>query len=384
MTRSYESIEELFQRIVAEDARKHDVIADTRKMSVAVEHPEKRDLSDTGAHEIIREPEKVDESRIKVRLDLDGADGGEAFYLTDHALGQVSTDLQIPKRYFDKMKVEAPNLLQDNVHHWFYNQPKNRLVRGLKTEGSGDYTGRAFLSDRFRRLDNIEIARTLLPEFDNLGTPVQFHQAAVTENKLHIRALFPELERDVKKVGDTLRWGVAITNSEIGGGSLTITEFALRLACRNGLVLDKVLNTRHIGKREDAGVLSNEAIRADDVAFWLAARDELRAAVSETRFQTVVDRLEGLSETAVLSPVAATKVLQNEYALTDEETEQIMLVFAGGAQQAGTGQWGLLNAVTAHAQTVDSFDRQAELEHVGWQLAQKDERAWEKIALAVK
>jgi hypothetical protein len=385
MTRTIENIEGLLQRIVAEDARKHDVIADTRRMSVVVTTPAPRDLT-TGAHEVVTDTDEaqrehaVRETKTTLYLYLDGDEGLTEFAMTDHSLGQMATDLGIPKRYFDRMKVDAPGLFRNNVHHWLYNEPKARLVRGL-TNGDGPMTGRAWMSDKFRRLDNMEIARTLLPEFENLGMPVEFHQAAVTDTKLHIRALFPRLERDVKAVGDTVRWGVSITNSEIGAGSLTISSFVLRLACTNGMVADKVLNARHIGKREDVGVLSNEALAADDVAFWLAARDELRALCTEAAFQTVVDRLEGLSDQRVLSPVAATKVLSNEYGLSDDEQESIMLQFVGGGLN---GQWGMLNAITAVAQTVESFDRQAELEGIGWQLAQMPENAWAKVALAVK
>lgn len=376
MTRTIESLEGLLARIVAEDARKHDVIADTRRMSIVPAH--ERDADDHDA-----------EWKPVTTLVLDGDDGLAEFELTDHALGQVSTDLGIPKRYFDRMRADAPELFVDNVHHWFHNEPKSRMIRGL-TNNLGDgirlpnppMTGRAFMSDKFRRLDNMEIARTLLPEFENLGMPVEFHQAAVTDTRLYIRALFPTIERDVKQVGDTVRWGVEIKNSEIGAGSLTISGFVLRLVCTNGMVATKALNARHVGKREDEGILSNEALAADDVAFWLAARDTLRATCSEATFQTVVDQLKDAADsTPVISPVAATKVLASEFALTEDEQEAVMLSLV---KNGDLSQWGALNAVTAVAQTVESFDRQAELEGIGWQVAQMSTTAWDKVAAAVK
>lgn len=369
MTRTIESLDTLMARIVAEDARKFDVIADTRRMSISAPVS---DFTDNGTI-----------------LTLDTDDGLGEFKLTDHALGQISTDLGIPKRYFDRMQVDAPDLFRDNVHHWFQNEPKPRLVRGYKNAPDNNgyatlMTGRAWMSDRFRRLDNIEIARTLLPEFENLGTPVEFHQAAITDSKLYIRALFPNIERDVKKVGDTVRWGVEIKNSEIGAGSLTISGFMLVLQCTNGMVASKALSARHVGKREDEGILSNEALAADDVAFWLAARDTLRATCTEAAFADICDRLDDLSETQVVSPVAATRVLGNEVGLTEEEQEAVMLSLAGDPNRIGRGQWGMLNAVTAVARTVESFDRQAELEGIGWNIAQMTAPAWERVALAVR
>lgn len=364
MTRTIESLDGLLARIVAEDARKHDVIADTRRMSVVP---------------------MEDETHIV----LDTEDGVSEFALTDHALGQVSTDLGIPKKYFDRMRDDAPELFVENVQHWLYNEPKSRLIRGLTNEfGDGvrlpnpPMTGRAWMSDKFRRLDNMEIARTLLPEFENLGVPVEFHQAAVTDTRLYIRALFPTIERDVKAVGDTVRWGVEIKNSEIGAGSLTISGFVLRLVCTNGMVATKALNARHVGKREDEGILSNEALAADDVAFWLAARDTLRATCTEATFDTVVAQLQDAAEsTPVISPVAATKVLASEFSLTDDEQEAVMLSLVKGGDLS---RWGALNAVTAVAQTVESFDRQSELEGIGWGIAQMSAPAWDRIATAVR
>jgi hypothetical protein len=366
MTRTVESLDHLMARIVAEDRRKYDVIADTRSMNVGV-----------------RINEEGKGGAVEIDLDTPGQEL-RSFRLTDHTQGQVATDLGIPKRYFDRMKVDAPSLFETNVRHWMTNEPKARMIRGL-TNGDGEMmTGRAWMSDKFRRLDNIEVARTLLPEFDNLGTEVVFHQAAVTEQKLHIRALFPALERDIKAVGDTVRWGISIENSEIGAGSLKLSGFVLVLACTNGMVTTKVLNVRHVGKREGEGVLSNEALAADDVAFWLAARDELRALCTESAFNTVVDQLRGLSATEVVSPVAATKVLAKEYALTEAEEEAVMLSLVQDPNGIGRGQWGMLNALTAAAKTAEGFDRQAEIEGIGWSLAQMPSNSWEKVALAVK
>ena len=366
MTRTVENLDALMSRIVAEDRRKYDVIADTRSMNVGVRV-------------------KEDGKGGAVELDLD-TEGSElrSFRLTDHMQGQIATDLGIPKKYFDRMRQDAPSLFETNVRHWMNNEPKARMIRGLTNDGGQMMTGRAWMSDKFRRLDNIEVARMLLPEFDKLGTEVQFHQAAVTEQKLHIRALFPALERDIKAVGDTVRWGIAIENSEIGAGSLKLSGFVMVLICTNGMVTNKVLNVRHVGKREGEGVLSNEALRADDKAFWLAARDELRALCTEAAFETVVAQLKGLSDTEVISPVAATKVLAREFALTEAEEEAVMLSLVKDPNGVGKGQWGAINAFTAAAKTAEGFDRQAEIEAIGWGLAQMSEKTWEKVALAVK
>jgi hypothetical protein len=360
-----QTLDSLIERVLSEDARKQDFLADTRRMSVNV--VSERDADDHDA-EWVRQ----------VELAVDGEGGkAESYTLSDHALGQMATDLAVPKRYFDRMKVDAPGLFQTNVHHWLYKEPSRKLVRA-RTNDSGPATVRGWLSDRYRRIDNIEIAKKLLPEFERLDTPVEFHQASVTDERFYLRAVFPRMEREVK-LGDAVQWGVQIKNSEVGAGQFAIDSFVNRLVCTNGMVVAKVMSQRHVGKRMD-DILSDEAIQADDRAFWLAARDMLRAAISEVEFETVVQSLRETTDGAVITaPIAATERLAKTYSLSDGEKENVLLNLAAGGDFT---KWGALNAITAAAKSVEAFDRRVELEELGWSLATASTREWERIALA--
>ena len=70
---------------------------------------------------------------------------------------QLGAHLHIPAPYYDRMLDEDPGLLAENVNTWLRKAPSRRIVR---TIGG---TARAFLSDRYRRLDNFEIASAVLP-----------------------------------------------------------------------------------------------------------------------------------------------------------------------------------------------------------------------------
>jgi hypothetical protein len=348
----HDTLDSLLERVVAEQARKVDMLADTRRMSIVAE--------DDG-------------------IDLIVDDDGEISTLapSEHMFGQMATDLGIPKRYFDRCKTEAPDLFKMNVHHWLYDEPKRRMLRTYKVDDT-TFNGRAWLSDRYRRLDNIEIATKLLPEFERLNEPVEFHQASVTDERFYLRAVFPRMEKEVK-VGDAVQWGVQIRNSEVGAATFAIESFVLRLVCRNGMVVAKVLNARHIGKRLD-DILSDEAVEADDHAFWLAARDTLRASLDEAAFESAVETMREATEgIKVQSPIAATKRLAKSYSLSDEEQEAVLLNLATGGDFS---RWGMLNAVTAAAHKVESFDRVVELEELGWDIANLTRPEWERIAVA--
>ena len=198
------TLDRLMERVLEEEKRNHDILADTRRMSLG-----------------INEDDLV--------LDVDGAGiytEAESLFLGDHAIGQMATDLGIPKRYFDRMREADFDLLKTNVHHWLYQEPNRRMIRSRRSDG-GDLTARAWLSDRYRRLDNIEIATKLLPEFARLGTDVEFHNAAITDTRFYLRATFPSMEKAVK-VGDPVRWGVA--DQEQRGRSRSVRHLQLRPA----------------------------------------------------------------------------------------------------------------------------------------------------------
>lgn len=349
------TLDALLARIVDLDSQKRDVLADTRKMNVRVE------------------TEGVPNGN-EVWLDVDGPGGIESFNFDYRAQYQMANDIGIPKRYFERMLELAPELLVTNAHHWFQNDPNRRMVRGLGERG------RAWLSDRYRRLDHIEIARTLLPEFEKLGEDIEFHQAAITDSRLYLRAVLPRIQGEVR-VGEVVQWGVEIRNSEVGEGSLSIAGFMLNLVCINGMTVTRELNRRHVGKRiELDGILSDEAVMADDAAFWLATRDVLRNAISETRFEEAIAQLREAAESKpIQKPVAATEVLQDKYSLSDEEKDLVLGHLVAGGDLS---RWGALNAITATAKDVASFDRQAELEELGWTMAQMPAREWERVAVA--
>jgi len=350
------NFEGMLAEIVRQDAAKLDIVADTRRMSSFVE-----------------------DNRLGISVDRDG--GTQPFALNGHAFGQVATDLGIPKRYAERMLSDAPSLLTRNVDHWLAEEPNRRLLRGFKPsseDGSG--TGRAWLSDRYRRLDNIEVAKRIFPVFDDVAG-LEFHQAQLTDTKFYLRAVLPRMQAEVA-VGDVVQAGLEIRNSEVGAGALVVQPFILRLICTNGMtVADAGVNRRHVGKRiEDDSIFSDEALKADDNAFWLVLRDTVKSVLTEVRFQEIVATLaESMRGEKIQRPIAASEELQQRYSLSDGEREAVLTNLVAGNDLS---RWGALNALTATAKTVESFDRQAELEALGWTLATASTREWEAVAIA--
>ena len=86
--------------------------------------------------------------------------GNEEMGTTDLFHRQVASALNIPARYYDLMQREKPNLLAENVNSWFSTKDASYMVRSMDY-GYGR-VARALLSDRYRRIDNLEIASDYL------------------------------------------------------------------------------------------------------------------------------------------------------------------------------------------------------------------------------
>src|SRR6266511_530731 len=78
-------------------------------------------------------------------------EGVGQYAITDHAHSQLAEHLGIPKKYYDRMRQERPELLAANINTWLAAKPEKRLVRTL------DSQVRAFLSDKYRPLDHVDL-----------------------------------------------------------------------------------------------------------------------------------------------------------------------------------------------------------------------------------
>jgi hypothetical protein len=163
---------------------------------------------------------------------------------------------------------------------------------------------------------------------------------------------------------------------------LEINPFVFRLICLNGMVVREYgVQRRHVGKRiSDEEFYADDTVAADDNAFWLKARDDAAAVLGEVRFEEIARSLgEKIHGDKIVAPVAATVELAQRFSLTEAEKDAVLreLTTAGDLSQ-----WGALNAVTAAAKGVESFDRQVELEQIGWDIGQLDSKAWANVAVA--
>ena len=80
---------------------------------------------------------------------------GGSFGVTDNARRQLAEKLKIPFPFFQRLEVNHPDLLSQNVNTLLHREPQRPMVRTL------DGNVRAFLSDSYRPLDNYDLAEVL-------------------------------------------------------------------------------------------------------------------------------------------------------------------------------------------------------------------------------
>jgi hypothetical protein len=224
---------------------------------------------------------------------------------------------------------------------------------------------RAVLSDKYRRLDNFDLAQAVLPMLFDAKASVE--SCEITDKKIYIKAITHHVQGEVKK-GDVVSAGIIISNSETGHGSLSIKPLIYRLVCSNGAIVDDLaMRKYHAGRVEEMSQIeySNETVTAEDNAFWLKVRDLVKFSLSESTFEKVLNTMRESTERVLESPDKAIELAAKKYAFSENENSDVLKHLIQGGDLTS---WGLGNAVTRMAQDVNSYDRSTELESIGYQI----------------
>lgn len=282
--------------------------------------------------------------------------------LTENGHDQLGNILGIHSKYYDKMRHSSAELLAHNVKYWMERSSDRRMIRTL------DGNIRALLSDSYRRLDNFDLAQSVLPML--YEAQVEIDSCEITDKKLYIKAITHRVQAEVK-VGDVVSAGIIVSNSEVGHGSLSVKPLIYRLVCKNGAIADKyAMKKYHVGRTSELEQIqfSNETLNADDKAFWLKVRDLVKHSLSEVTFKKIVAEMTQSTTLKVAEPTKAIELVSDKYNFTKTEKADVLKHLIEGGDLSS---WGLGNAVTRMAQDVESYDRSTELETIGFEVMSK-------------
>jgi hypothetical protein len=269
--------------------------------------------------ELERQKEKtldliVDSSTLKaipdekdgIRLEI--PEYGE-FPLTEWAHDQLADKLEIPRKYYERMKsLGKSELLAENVNAWL-GEKERRLIRIL------DGRIRAILSDRYRMMDNYDLIFLALDEFKK-KEGVEIYRIDLTETMLYLKAIDRTLAESIREE-DVVYGGIIIRNSEVGASALRIEPFILRKVCSNGLILQQSLKKIHLGRQTiEIGEIewSDETRELEDRVIWAKIRATFDKQVFLSRVkklrESIEVKIEKLSAT-FLSEEISSDILSN-------------------------------------------------------------------------
>jgi hypothetical protein len=325
-------------------ASKHDYVSDTRQVTLT---------------EVNR--------RIGVEINLPG--DPQTFGVTRFAHQQVAERLGIPWKFYDRLLKDHPDLVVHTANELLHREPSKRMVRTL------DGNVRAFLSDRYRPRDNWDmLEKAILPELDRYPGRIWFKSVQLTDTRLYVKTVFPDIERPITpKVGDVMRGGLIFQNSEVGNGALGIFPYTDVLMCTNGMVHTDYgkrqihVGGRHSGDDEAWEFFSDTTLALDDAAFYAKCRDIVRGVIDVSIFDRIAEQMRDLAGVEVDgAPDKVIEVFATRNNLTEVETSGMLTALIDSGDRTA---WGYLNALTQTARDTEDADRQTELETLAGRIA---------------
>jgi hypothetical protein len=328
---------------------------------------------------------KVEPTEAGLRLDVNK--GAYNFGINGTCHKQIAAHTGIPMPYYDKMLREQPELLADNINTWFRANPQPRMLRTL------DGNGRALLSDKFRPLENFDLAEAILPPLQRSGAVIM--SAQITETKLYIKAVDERVKYDMPagskwgqdhKFFRTMSPGIVISNSEVGHGALSVETSIWDSICTNLATMGASVRKTHLGARHEIAdglteLLSDKTRRLTDAALWAQIGDVVGAAFEEARFKALVkEKIEVMVEQKIDGdPVKVVELTAKKFSLTETERTGVLKHLIEGGELS---RYGLYNAITRTAEDLESYDRASEFEKMGGKIVELPRNEWQVLAEA--
>ena len=308
--------------------------------------------------------------------------------------------LGIPRAYLRRMRDEGRlDLFDGNVNGWLHGDggqggyDKNLMLRMLRGDETGTGIVRAVLSDKYARIDNLDVLVAALTGVRDAGIGGHVSGCDLTERRMYVTIQAPEVKAlapvllagykspfgpgGIERIRElaaregqgyepgqepVVFAGIRITNSETGNGRFSVAPHLTIKICGNGLTIGKdAMQSVHLGGRQEEGVIewSQQTSRKALELVASKAADAVRTFLSPEYVAAKVAELEEAAGTKVTNPQDTIKQVVAKSSFPKEVENDIFAAFiAGGQLTAG----GVMQAVTAAAQTVEDADIAALME----------------------
>lgn len=200
---------------------------------------------------------------------------------------------------------------------------------------------RAVLTDRYTPLDN----RTLLDALHKTLPPhLQVQWLALDDESFHLRIIDPNMTKEILS-DDPLMAGLHIANSEVGRRSVSVDVMVWRQVCSNGLI--KLVRGKNL--------LCQRHVSVSPHHFTALLKQSLSSALSHA--QDFMERIAWSTTEPIREVETEMKVLMQHYHLSQNFTDQVKVALQNERSDQQSTVFGLTNALTAAAQTLDAEQR---------------------------
>lgn len=347
------TIEELAAEMMRQNEQKEDYIVDTRSLR----------MEQHGSMLALHVLDEASNDRI------------EPMEIHDLAHRQIATHLKISAKYYGRMQGSNPELLVQNVNSWFETTPSQRMLRVL------DGGLRAFLSNRYLRIDHHEVSCAVIPIIGEIPN-VQFLSCQITDARMYIKLANPNLQQEIAP-GETVQAGLLISNSEVGLGSVSVQPMIYRPEMGTALVVrDSSLKRIHSGPvysiEENFQLFPEEFSMENDFVFLDKVRQAIRDATDTSVFFQIIEKIRQakgtcLNEEKLSGIVQATG---SAFGITEAEQNGVLEQMMDADDKS---VYGLANAVARYSANADSYDRATDLETVGYDILSIPAREWNRM-----
>lgn len=287
--------------------------------------------------------------------------------LHKNGLDQVAERAGIPGTYINRL-LERPygrELIVENLSK-IYREEENKKL--LVRQVNGQIRG--VLSNAFKRMDSGPIIEAFAKACHDIGAqPVE---GVGGDLRWAIKAILPMVFQPSKKQGteELIAFGVQLSNSDFGKGTLSLNAFMTRVICTNYATLEQVLRQAHLGARlSDDMEYSDKTYKLDTQTQVSAINDLVRGVLAPDKVNALVGRIgEALEER--IDPKNAWSELP-KMGLLKGEVDKVKELFIDGDVEVlprGTTKARLANAVSWFAKSAATPERRLELEEIAGEL----------------
>lgn len=251
------------------------------------------------------------------------------------------------------------------------------LLRLLRGDDALTGVARAFLSERYAVIDNLDVLVEALKAMRESGVTGQVTGCDLTDSRMYVKVEAPEVKALAPRLLEGYRSpfgggqgsalpivsaGFVLGNSETGHGSFSVTPRITVQVCRNGMTMTRdALRSVHLGGKLEEGVITWSAETQRRALELVASktRDAVTAFLSKGYLEGKVAEMEQESGVQVSHPANTIREVVKAAKFPQAVEDDILNHFIRGGQLTAGG---VMQAVTAAAQEVADADLSADME----------------------